>query len=58
MLILCIITHMSELVYEKYLQNRLVTADLASISKKYLTPYLILSEIAKDTRILHIFITT
>jgi hypothetical protein len=58
MLMLSIITHMSELVYEKYLQNRLLTADLASVSKKYFTPHLILSEISKDTRILHIFITT
>jgi hypothetical protein len=49
---------MAELVYEKYLQNHLLTTKLATINKEYLTPYLLLFEVTKETKVLHMFLTT
>ena len=56
MMVLSIATHMSELVYEKYLQNRLMLTNLAVVPEKHLTPYLILREVTRGSKRVHLFI--
>lgn len=57
MSIICILTHMGELIYEKYIQNKLLVTNIGLVSKKYLTSYQILAEITKDTKAIHFLIT-
>lgn len=56
MVVLSIATHMSELVYEKYLQNRLMLTNLAVVARQHLTPYLILREVTRGSRRVHLSI--
>lgn len=58
MMVLCIATLMSELVLEKHDQNRLLTTNLASIPKIYLTPCQIHYELTKYTPKMHAIVTT
>ncbi len=48
---------MSELIYEKYLQNRLIGMREAGVGRKHLSPYLILWELTKDSKRLHVLIS-
>lgn len=53
-----IATHMGELILEKHTQNRLISVNLGSVPKQYLTPALIRYELSKHNSTIHAVITT
>lgn len=54
MLILVVAVHMTELVKEKSLQNKLLTLNLKSMPYRHLTPYLLLSEVTRSHKKIHL----